>query len=348
MAGFWGGKRVFVTGANGFIGSQLSRVLVEQGADVFALIRHHLPRTGGLVLQKIYDKVGVIHGSLSDYSLLEAVLCEERIEVVFHLAAQSQVAVANTLPRSTLEANVMGSINLLEAMRAYHQRYQSLLAVVIASSDKAYGDKSGEPYKEDDPLFGGKNPGGPYEASKSCTHILARCYALTFQIPICVAALSNVYGGGDMNFERRVPRAMRTVFAAKSTDTVTITYSLPVTSREMLFIDDAVAAYRTLAQKLVEESSLRGSVFNFAGSYVVAEDKLFEMIAALAKAEEGRKVKVASGPGRIRSMEILTQRMDSNKAKALLGWTPSASSFEDHLKSTYQWYRDFFARCPAR
>jgi CDP-glucose 4,6-dehydratase len=230
---------------------------------------------------------------------------------------------------------------MLEAIRAYHQKSKSLLAAIVASSDKAYGDKGGEPYDEKDPLYGGTKPGGPYEASKACTQILARCYGLTFQLPICVAALANVYGGGDMNFERRIPRTMRAIFSPTGDATVTVTYSPPVTSRDMLFIDDAVTAYRTLAERLVGNGNLSGHVFNFGSGEAVAEDRLLEMIARISRTKEGRTVKVESGLGRDRSMEILTQSMTSSKAQEILKWTAS-TKLEAGLESTYEWYKDFF------
>ncbi|MBP6824003.1 MAG: GDP-mannose 4,6-dehydratase, partial [Acidobacteria bacterium] len=168
---FWNNRTAFVTGATGFVGSHIARLLVEQGARVVCLQRDAV-KSNSLDLFDLRRRVTVVTGSIEDHSLMERVLAEYEIESVFHLAAQAIVGAANRSPLSTFEANIRGTYFLLEACR----RTETVKRVVVASSDKAYGSHDDLPYQEDYPLLGLF----PYDASKACTDILARSFAHTY------------------------------------------------------------------------------------------------------------------------------------------------------------------------
>lgn len=200
MSGFWNGKNVFVTGCTGLLGSYLVKELIDQGANVTGLVRDQVPRSN-LYQGSQFEKMNVVQGALEDMQTIERALGEYEIDTVFHLAAQAIVGVANRHPVSTFEANILGTWNVLEACR----RQPLIKRVIVASSDKAYGDQEQLPYDEDMPL-NGKHP---YDVSKSCADLISHTYYNTYGLPVCITRCGNLYGGGDLNFNRIIPQTIQ-------------------------------------------------------------------------------------------------------------------------------------------
>lgn len=320
---FWAGRPVFLTGANGFIGSWLARELVDAGAHVVALVRDQTAQ-GGLALQGIREKVTLIAGGLEDAALMQRAVNEYAIDTCFHLAAQAIVGVSNRSPLSTFETNIRGTWNLLEACRTV----STVTRVVVASSDKAYGHQEHLPYHESDSLNGIY----PYDASKACTDILARSYAVSFDLPVAVTRCANVYGGGDMNFSRLVPDTMRAVLAGNQP----VLRSDGSPTRDYIYAADAASAYMTLASQL-DRKEVRGQALNFGAGQPVSVKELVDRIIAVSGREDLQpRILGKSVP----QGEIDAQYLASDKAAALLGWRPRYS-LEEGLRETLAWYARF-------
>ena len=186
MINFWKGKKVFITGCNGFVGSWLTYELFKQGADVTGLIRDHITRSN-LQLLNLEKNINIVHGDITDFNCLRRCLAEYEIDTVFHLAAQPIVTVALKDPIGTFKANIEGTWNILEASRLLEVQ-----RLIIASSDKAYGTHDKLPYDETFPLKGQF----PYDVSKTCSDLIAQTYFNTYELPLCITRNANIYGGG--------------------------------------------------------------------------------------------------------------------------------------------------------
>ena len=197
-------RPILVTGAQGFIGSWLVSRLLDEGARVVVL-RRDVPAESRFGIEGLEERCDVVLGDLVDYESLVRALNEYEVKAVFHLGAQTIVGTANRSPLSTYETNIRGTYMLLEACRAVGVAGDGVERVVVASSDKAYGDHDELPYSEDFAL----QPRYPYDVSKAATDMIARSYAVTYGLPVAVTRLANVYGGGDFNFSRIVPDTAR-------------------------------------------------------------------------------------------------------------------------------------------
>ncbi|MBR3379024.1 MAG: NAD-dependent epimerase/dehydratase family protein, partial [Bacillus sp. (in: Bacteria)] len=264
MSGFWNGKNVFVTGCTGLLGSYLVKELIDQGANVTGLVRDQVPRSN-LYQGGQFEKMNVVQGALEDMQTIERALGEYEIDTVFHLAAQAIVGVANRHPVSTFEANILGTWNVLEACR----RQPLIKRVIVASSDKAYGDQEQLPYDEDMPL-NGKHP---YDVSKSCADLISHTYYNTYGLPVCITRCGNLYGGGDLNFNRIIPQTIQLVLEGKAPEI----RSDGTFIRDYFYIEDAVKAYLLLAEKM-EEKGLAGEAFNFSNEIQLTVLELVDKI----------------------------------------------------------------------
>lgn len=318
----WKEKNVFVTGADGFIGSWLAKELLEKGANVFALVRD-LKKEAGYKLLGIADKISLVKGDLVDYSSLKRVMDEFEIDSCFHLAAQALVQLATENPLSTFESNIKGTWNLLEACR----NSKTIERIVIASSDKAYGSQRKLPYTEESPLLGLY----PYDASKACADILSRSYFVSYGLPISVTRNANTYGGGDLNFSRIIPDAIRHILQKKEF----IIRSDGTPERDYMYIKDAISGYLTLAENL-DRDDIKGQAFNFGTATPLSVLDLFKLIAKKC-GESNPKFKVL---GKAKN-EIDRQYLAIDKAKKLLGWKPEYS-LEKGLEETIKWYKNYF------
>jgi CDP-glucose 4,6-dehydratase len=319
--GFWTDRNVFVTGATGLLGSHLTRELVERGASVTALVRDsvaasHFHRLG---LEK---KVSIVRGALEDYPLLERALGEYEIESVFHLGAQTIVGIANRNPLSTWESNVRGTYHLMEACR----RSPKVKRVLVASSDKAYGAQTKLPYDEESPLIGRF----PYDCSKSCTDLICTSYSVSFGLPVCITRCGNLFGAGDLNWNRIVPGTIRSALRGERP----IIRSDGSFVRDYFYVVDAVHSYLTLAENM-DRKDIVGQAFNFS------DEKPLDVIAIAKMTLEacGRPDLELDIRGEATN-EIPEQYLSSEKAKRLLpGWKPTYGIAEG-LQKTVGWYRE--------
>ena len=321
MNRFWVNKRVFITGSDGFIGSWLTKALIEHGAEVTALIRDVNSEASFLSKSEL-KKIHIINGKLEDYLLLERVLNEYEIDTVFHLAAQSLVGPALRSPLQTFESNIRGTYNLLEACR---QHCRQIRRILVASSDKAYGDSPTLPYTEEMPLQGKF----PYEVSKSCADLLSLSYAHTYQLPIVIARCGNVYGGGDKNWSRIIPGTIRSLMHNQPP----VVRSNGFLTRDYLYVEDAVQAYLLMAMK-AEQSCVRNHAFNFGPEKPTSVLNIVQALQKIMDREDLKPVILNQSAG-----EIPNQILNSEKAKTTLNWSPNYS-LEKGLQLTVDWYKN--------
>lgn len=324
---FWRDRPVLVTGCTGLLGSWLTSDLVEQGANVVGLIRDTVPRTNFLGLG-LHERITTVRGEIEDYFLLERVLNEYEIETVFHLAAQTIVTIANRNPLSTFDTNIKGTWNLLEACR----RSPTVKRIVVASSDKAYGDQKKLPYQEDAPLQGAH----PYDVSKSAADLLATTYWQTYRLPVCVTRCGNLFGGGDLNFNRIVPGTIRSVLRNESP----IIRSDGTLKRDYFYVRDAADAYLRLAERM-DDADCHGEAFNFS-----LEQPMTVLEITRAILLQMKKTNLKPDIRNEAAGEILNQYLSAEKARKALGWKPRYSLAEG-LQETIQWYAEYFAEQPA-
>jgi CDP-glucose 4,6-dehydratase len=320
---FWRGRRVFVTGATGLVGGWLVKALLAQQADVVALVRDWVPNSE-LVRSGDLERVTVVRGDVRDMGCLETALGEYEAETVIHLAAQTIVGIANANPLSTWQTNVAGTYNLLEACR----RSPRVKQVVVASSDKAYGDQEKLPYDESTPLQG-RNP---YDCSKSCADLISASYAKVYGLPVVVTRCGNFYGGGDLNWNRIVPGTMRSILQGESP----IIRSDGSFIRDYFYVEDGAAAYMALAEALAQRPELAGEAFNFSNEAQVTVLQLTERILKLA----GRLDLAPTVLGQA-NHEIRHQYLSAEKAHRVLGWSPRFT-LDQGLACTWDWYRAYF------
>lgn len=319
---FWRHRRILVTGATGLLGSWLLKRLIEQDAEVVALVRDDV--RGSLAAQGTLAKcTAVVHGQLEDFACLRRTLAEYSIDTVFHLAAQTLVGVSKIDPLTTLETNIRGTWNLLEAARLC-----GTPQIVVASSDKAYGVSDRLPYTEDHPLEGRY----PYDVSKSCADLIARMYAATYSVPVTVVRCANLFGGGDLNFSRVIPGAIQATLRGERF----VIRSSGKFIRDYLYVEDGVSAYLRVAEELAARRSVAGQAFNFGlGMRVTVLDLVNEILNTMGRPDlEPIILNQANA-------EIPEQTLSSEKARRMLGWRP-AFSIEEGLAQTVQWYWKYF------
>lgn len=320
---FWRDRPVFVTGATGLLGGWLVRRLLEQGADIVCLVRDWVPQSE-LVCARLIDRVKIVRGDLRDREVLERTLAEYEIDSVFHLAAQTIVGIANGNPISTFESNIQGTWNVLEACR----RSPKVRAIVVASSDKAYGEQKQLPYTEDCPLQGRH----PYDASKSCADLIAQTYAATYGLPVAITRCGNFYGGGDLNWNRIVPGAIRSVLRGERP----VIRSDGQFVRDYFYVEDGAAAYMLLAEKLRGSPEFAGSAFNFSNEAQVTVLELVERILTRMGSALVPDVRNEA------SNEIRRQYLCAERARRLLNWAP-LFTLDQGLERTIHWYREFLS-----
>jgi CDP-glucose 4,6-dehydratase len=318
---FWIDRPVFITGASGLVGSWLVKHLLERGADVICLVRDWVPQSE-LVQSRLIEKVKVVRGDVRDQPLLERVLGEFEVDTVLHLAAQTIVTIANRNPISTFETNIGGTWALLEACRHSPKVKQ----IVIASSDKAYGDQEILPYTETTPLAGQH----PYDVSKSCADLIAHSYAVTYDLPVAITRCGNFYGGGDLNWNRIVPGTIRSILRGQSP----IIRSDGNYVRDYFYVEDGALAYITLAEALAKNAALRGEAFNFSYEQRFTVLQIVEMLLKLMKSDLTPTILNEV------SNEIRAQSLDAGKAHQALGWQPQFG-FEAGLARTIDWYKEY-------
>lgn len=320
----WKGKNIIITGATGFVGYWLTKALVDRQANVIALtygdVNKSVLGTTGLV-----KDLTAIRCDIRDLDSLKEIFRNNEVDTVFHLAAQAIVGVANKSPISTFEVNIKGTWNVLETVRIT----EGIERVVIASTDKVYGEPRKLPITEDHPLLASY----PYDASKACADILSRTFAKLYGLPIGVTRCCNIYGGGDLNFSRIIPETMMAVIENRSP--VIRSDGTPV--RDFIHVEDAVDAYLVLAQNL-DRPDVQGHAFNFGSNMPINILDLVKKIIRLS----GKDLKPdVQGRGKLRG-EIDQQYLSSEKAREIIGWRPMLK-LDGGLKKTLDWYVNYFS-----
>jgi CDP-glucose 4,6-dehydratase len=319
---FWKNRPVLITGATGLLGSWLARRLFESGADVVCFVRDWVPQSEA-VRSGVLEQVKVVRGDLRDQACMERALGEYEIDTVFHLGAQTIVPIANRNPISTFESNIQGTWILLEACR----RSPAVKQIVIASSDKAYGNHAQLPYHEEIALQGSH----PYDVSKSCADLIAQSYAISYGLPVAITRCGNFFGGGDLNWNRIVPGTIRSVFSGQPP----VIRSDGSFVRDYLYVEDGAAAYMLLAEKLAERPRLSGRAFNFSNELQITALDLVRRILDLMGSKLLPDVRNEA------QNEIRNQYLSAARARGELGWKPRFE-LEDGLRKTIDWYREYF------
>ena len=318
---FWRDRSVFITGCTGLLGSWMVAELVERGAKVTGLVRDLVPKSR-LYTDDWADKINIVRGGVEDLVTLERAIAEYEVDTVFHLAAQTIVGVANKNPLGTFEANIKGTWNVLEACR----RVGGVSRILIASSDKAYGDQEVLPYNETTPLQGDH----PYDVSKSCADLISRTYYVSYGLPVCITRCGNFYGGGDLNFNRIVPDTIRSALRDKP---VTIR-SDGSYIRDYFYVKDGVLAYLHLAEQM-DRKEILGEAFNFSNELQITVLELVRKILMLMNKTHLEPVILNQATN-----EIKHQYLWAKKARTLLNWHPEYT-LEKGLEETIKWYSKF-------
>ena len=317
------GERVLITGATGLVGSWLVKELLKRKSMVVALVRDidyqtEFYRSGD------YLQAAIVNGSLENYSTIDRVINEYKIDTVFHLGAQTIVGAAHREPLQTFESNIRGTYHILEACR----RHQDLVErIVIASSDKAYGIADKLPYTEDMPLKGCH----PYDASKSCADLLAQTYSHTYDMPVVIARCGNIYGGGDLNWSRIVPGTICSLLNNQRP----IIRSNGEYIRDYIYIKDVVDAYINIAE-LITKKNISGEAFNFSTeSRITVIEIVNEIRTIMGKKELEPQILNLS------LKEIPEQSLSAQKAHKILAWYPKYD-LKRGLSETVDWYKNYF------
>lgn len=317
----WSRSNVLVTGATGLLGSHLVEKLLERGATVTCLVRDAVPSSRA-VTSGLLAKVQVVHGGLEEYEVVLRALNEYEIDTVFHTGAQTIVGTASRSPRSTWESNVRGTWQLLDACR---ECPKLIRRVVVASSDKAYGDHDQLPYTEQAPLRGRF----PYDASKAASELVAFSYFTSFGVPLAITRCGNLFGAGDLNWNRLVPGTIRSALAGERP----VIRSDGKFVRDYFYVEDAALAYLALAEKL-HEPGVAGEAFNFGTETPLDVLALVRRILTLMDRASLEPVILNEA-----SLEIRKQYLDCAKARRVLGWRPRFT-LDEALAKTIAWYRN--------
>jgi len=321
MSEFWRDRSVLVTGCTGLLGNWLVAELLERGALVTGLVRDLVPQSR-LYAGEWYRQINIVRGCVEDLSTVERTINEYEVDTVFHLAAQTIVGVANREPLATFETNIKGTWNILEACR----RVGGVSRIVIASSDKAYGDQLVLPYSETTPLQGEH----PYDVSKSCADLISRAYYVSYGLPVCITRCGNFYGGGDLNFNRIVPCTIR----AALRDKPVVIRSDGTFIRDYFYAKDGVLAYLHLAEQM-DRKEVLGEAFNFSNELQISVRCMVDHILKLMGKSHLEPVVLNRA-----NNEIKHQYLSADKARKMLGWE-SKYPLEEGLKETIEWYKNF-------
>lgn len=313
-------RRVLVTGANGFLSGWITKRLLEENAAPVALVYEKNP-VSVFERERLHEKTEVVKGDLRNFDLLKLVIQKYRIQTVFHIGAQAICALADKNPKETLDTNVMGTYNVLEAVRVENPDCH----VIVASSDKAYGDHDILPYTEEHDLRGSY----PYDVSKTCTDLIAQMYWKSFRLPVSIVRCGNLYGGGDAHFSRIIPATVKRLHQGLR----------PVvfndSTRDFLHIQDAVSGYFSIAKRMTE-GACHGEAFNFGTE---TPRTMYDVADLIATIMEKSHLRPERRP--IANPIIKHQYLSSKKAHAMLDWKPNIP-FENGLRETVRWYVEYF------
>ncbi len=312
--------KALVTGARGVAGSWLAHRLLEDGAEVVGFDRES-KAPSGLVMHGIESEVADETGDLRDGERVAEVVREHGVDTVFHLAAQAIVGEANGSPVPTFRSNIEGTWNVMEACRL-----GDVGAVVVASSDKAYGPHDELPYREGAAL----QPIYPYDVSKAAADLIARSYWHTFELPVAVTRFANIYGGGDLNFSRLVPETVTAVLDGRRP----VIRSDGSPERDFLYVEDVVGAYAAIAAAL-REGRAGGEAFNAGWGKPNSVREVVELICEVSGSDVEPDFQGEGNP----AGEIDRQYLESTKIREVTAWEPQVS-LREGLERTLGWYRE--------
>lgn len=312
-----------MTGASGLLGSWMVETLLSEGANVTCLLRDWVPGSR-LISSGTTSRANIVHGELTDYELLLRVVNEYEIDSVFHLAAQTIVGTASRSALSTFESNIRGTWMLLEACRVCPKLIER---IVFASSDKAYGEHLNLPYTEDMALQGRF----PYDVSKSCADLIAQSYFHSYGMPIAITRCVNLFGGGDLSFNRLVPGTIASALRNERP----IIRSDGKFVRDYFYVMNAVEGYMKLAERMPDRS-INGQAFNFGYGEPLSVVELVDEVLTIMGKQWLEPVILNEA-----SNEIVNQYLDCSKAQELLDWRPRYDRREG-LEVTIDWYREYF------
>ncbi len=322
-AHFWTDKTVFVTGATGLLGGWLVESLIKQNARVVCLIRDVTPQSI-IYSHGLSDNIISVYGDLNDLNSLYRILNDYDIDTVFHLGAQAIVGHAQRSPLDTFKSNIEGTWNILEACRLSPW----VKRIIVASSDKAYGDSNQLPYQETMPLKGEH----PYDVSKSCADLICRSYFVTYQLPVCVTRCGNIFGGGDFHFDRLIPGTIRSLLFNQAP----LLRSDGLSIRDYIYVKDVVDAYLLIAERM-QELSLSGESFNISEEL---PKNVLEVVRDLQqKCGDFATSPIITNSGR---GEIKNQFLSCKKIHSVLDWKPSYG-YDKGLDETIAWYKNYFS-----
>lgn len=321
---FWKGRKVFVTGSTGLLGSWITKYLADYDANIVALIHKNIPEP----FVKFFSQVTLIKGNVTDYKKILYTLNKYNIETVFPLAAQTMSPIANEDPLSTFETNIQGAWVILEACK----NSKSVKRIIFPSTDKAYGEEELLPYTENSRLTAKR----PYTVSKSCADLIAQAYYASYNLPICITRCGNFFGGQDLRFDRLVPSIIVAAFFNKPL----IIRSDGKYTRDFMYVEDGARASIELAESM-DNQKIIGNAFNF--SYEKPLEVLELVDSILKKLKSPIKPRILG----LSLNEVRDQYLSSQKAKKLLGWKPSFT-LDEGIELTIKWYRDYFMMYPQK
>lgn len=324
-ASTWSGQSVLVTGAQGFIGSWLASRLLEDGATVVVPRRDVEPQSR-FVVDGVQERCVIVQADILDYEAMVRAINEHDVGSVFHLAAQTLVGTANRSPMSTFETNIRGTYTVLEACRAVGVVGDPVERIVVASSDKAYGNHEVLPYREDFAL----QPRYPYDVSKAATDMIARSYSITYGLPVAVTRFANIYGGGDMNFSRVVPGTAKSLLEGKRP----VIRSDGAPERDYLYVEDAAEAYLAVARSL-DDPAMSGRAWNAGWGAALSVTEIVDRLIGVSGTGLEPDIQGDGTP----HGEIDRQFLDSTAIKDQLGWEPRRT-LDEGLATTYEWYAE--------
>ncbi len=321
----WTGRRAFVTGATGLVGSWLVEALLKDGADVTILMQDLHPQ-GHFAKSGALQRSHIVYGYLEDIACLEKALSMAEADTIFHLGAQTIVGHAFQAPLQAFESNVRGTYNLLEVCRRHQGAIKS---IVVASTDKAYGTAGKLPYVETMPLKGIH----PYDASKVCTETIAQSYAQTYDLPIILVRCGNIFGGGDLNFSRLIPGTIKSLLFNEAP----IIRSDGKYIRDYVYVKNVAKVYMALAQ-LLHQGQAKGEVFNYSDDHPMTVLAVVKKITALMNKTHLRPRILNQAKNEIHSQHLSSAKLRKQVALDHL------ADFDASLNETLHWYRDFFQR----
>lgn len=320
---FWKNKNVFITGSTGLLGYWVTKYLTEVGANVTVLVHNVVPK----VFKPVFSKINIVKGDVTNYDKILRTLKKNRIETIFHLAADTNIPKAYIAPLPMFDANIKGAWVILEAAR----QSKKIKAILFASSDKAYGDHEKLPFKETTPLKGKH----PYNASKSAADLIAQSYFATYALPVCITRCGNFYGGGDLNFQRLIPGIIKAVLFNEPL----ILRGDGKHIRDFFYVEDGARASIELVEKMYKNPKIIGEDFNFSNGAPLTVLQLVELILEKMNSKVKPKIQgLAQG-------EVKSQYLSSQKARKMLGWKPSFT-LEEGLLRTIDWYEKYFKKKP--